>query len=104
MSLVLEPAPVSSRQARWRDVASKASPLACVVLLGLFFGLVVALAGINALILCASLVGCIFILRDFRIGVVLLILLVPISRSTVFPHEVLGVTGLNPLNLLLLGT
>jgi O-antigen ligase len=104
MPLVLEPAPGSSRQARWRDVASKASPFACVVLLGIFFGLGVALAGINALVLCVSLVGCIFILRDFRIGVVLLILLLPISRSTVFPHEVLGVTGLNPLNLLLLGT
>jgi O-antigen ligase len=59
---------------------------------------------LNALYLCVSLVGCVFILRDFRVGVVLLILLLPISRSYVFPHAMLGVTGLNPFNLLLVGT
>jgi len=36
--------------------------------------------------------------------VVLLILLLPISRSTEFPHAMMGITGLNPLNLLLIGT
>ncbi|HET7766801.1 MAG TPA: O-antigen ligase family protein [Burkholderiales bacterium] len=83
---------------------SGVTTVACVALLGAFFGLVVAVAGLNALYLCVSLIGCIFILRDFRIGVVLLILLLPISRSSVFPHELLGITGLNPLNLLLFGT
>ena len=89
-----------SEPARWLGVTT----VACVALLGAFFGLVVAVAGLNALYLCVSLIGCIFILRDFRIGVVLLILLLPISRSSVFPHELLGITGLNPLNLLLFGT
>lgn len=89
-----------SERARWSGVTTSA----CVALLGAFFGLVVAVAGLNALYLCVSLIGCIFILRDFRIGVVLLILLLPISRSSVFPHELLGITGLNPLNLLLFGT
>jgi O-antigen ligase len=89
-----------SESARWPCVTT----FACVALLGTFFGLVVAVAGLNALYLCVSLIGCIFILRDFRIGVVLLILLLPISRSSVFPHELLGITGLNPLNLLLFGT
>src|SRR2546430_7115809 len=38
-------------------------------------------------------------------SVVLLILLMPISgSSTLFPHEMFGVVGLNPLNLLLVGT
>jgi O-antigen ligase len=78
--------------------------LAGILLLGAFSGLAVALAGLNALYLCVSLIGCVFILRDFRIGVVLLILLLPISRSEVFPHAMLGVTGLNPFNLLLVGT
>jgi hypothetical protein len=91
-------------QAPWRRLASGLPAAACVAALGAFFGLVVAVAGLNALYLCVSLIGCVFILRDFRIGVVLLILLLPISRSNVFPHEMLGVTGLNPLNLLLLGT
>jgi len=75
-----------------------------IALLGAFWGYVVAIAGLNALILAASLFGCVFILRDFRIGVVLLILLLPISNSYLFPHAMLGITGLNPANLLLFGT
>src|SRR5213594_180247 len=75
-----------------------------IALLGVFWGFVVALTGLNGLYLCAALVGCAFILLDFRIGVVLLILLMPISRSAAFPHAMLGITGLNPVNLLLLGT
>ena len=77
---------------------------AAVALFAGLWGLVVALAGLNALYLCLSLLGCAFILRDFRIGVVLLILLMPISRSAIFPHAMFGVTGLNPLNVLLVGT
>jgi hypothetical protein len=98
------PSYAASGSERWRRIASQSRALWCIALLGAFFGLVVAVAGVNALYLCVSLIGCIFILRDFRIGVVLLILLLPISRSTVFPHEIMGITGLNPLNLLLLGT
>ena len=96
----LGPAAGSPGAARWSGLAT----LAWVVPLGAFFGVAVAVAGLNALYLCISLIGCIFILRDFRIGVVMLILLLPISRSSVFPHELLGITGLNPLNLLLFGT
>ena len=75
-----------------------------LALLGAFWGAAVALAGVNALYLCISLIGCAFILRDFRVGVVLLIVLMPVSTSALFPHAMLGVTGLNPLNLLLAGT
>lgn len=67
-------------------------------------GVLVGLSGVNALFVCLSLVGCLFILRDFRVGVVLLTLLLPISRSAYFPHAMFDVTGLNPLNLLLAGT
>src|SRR5262249_16864684 len=94
----------STIAARCRRIASVLGTIACVALPGVFFGLVVAVAGVSALYLCVSLIGCIFILRDFRIGVVLLILLLPISRSTVFPHEMLAITGLNPLTLLLFWT
>jgi O-Antigen ligase len=87
-----------------RSDASRFSTLAGFALLGIVWGVVVAVAGLNALYLCISLIGCVFILLDFRIGVVLLIVLMPISRSTIFPHAMLGVTGLNPLNLLLIGT
>src|SRR5262245_55727690 len=93
-----------AKPSRWRRIVERAGLLALVALPAAFFGLVVAVAGLNALYLCVSLLGCVFILRDFRIGVVLLVLLLPISRSAVFPHELLGITGLNPLNLLLAGT
>jgi len=75
-----------------------------LALLGAFWGSAVAVADLNALYLCVSLLGCVFILRDFRVGVVLLIALMPISNSNVFPHAMLGITGFNPLNLLLVGT
>ena len=84
----------------WRRIALRLSALGGLALLGAIGGALVAVAGLNALYLCAALIGCVFILRDFRIGVVLLILLLPVSRSIVFPHSMLGITGLNPFNLL----
>jgi len=75
-----------------------------IALFGAFWGAMIALTEVNALILAVSVLGCAFILRDFRFGVILLVLLMPISASTLFPHAMLGVTGLNPLNLLLAGT
>jgi O-antigen ligase len=74
------------------------------MLLAIVGGAVVALTEVNALYLTLALIGCIFILFDFRIGVVLLVLLLPISRSAMFPHAMMGITGLNPLNLLLVAT
>lgn len=88
----------------WRRIARKLSVFAGIALLGALWGSVIAIAGLNGLFLAAALIGCVFILRDFRIGVVLLILLLPISRSYMFPHAMLGITGLNPVNLLLAGT
>ncbi len=88
----------------WRRIALKLSAFAGIALLGVLCGSAVALGELSALYLCACLIGCVFILRDFRIGVVLLILLLPISNSSVFPHAMLGVKSLNPVNLLLIGT
>jgi O-antigen ligase len=87
-----------------RAVAVELSLSAGIALLGVFWGCAVAVAETNALYLCVALIGCAFILLDFRVGVVLLVLLMPISSSTVFPHQMLGITGLNPVNLLLVGT
>jgi O-antigen ligase len=86
--------------------AAGAPPAAAWGLLaaGALAGAAVALAGVNALILCAALLGCAFILLDFRVGVVLLVVLMPLSRSHLFPHAMFGITGLNPVNLLLAGT
>lgn len=78
-------------------------PLAAA-LAAVFAGIAIALADFNAAFLFISLLGCTFILYDFRIGVVLLIVLMPISGSAVFPHEMLEIKGLNPFNLLLVAT
>ena len=75
-----------------------------LALAGVIAGAAIAFADVKALILCAALLGCAFILLDFRIGVVLLIVLMPLSRSALFPHAMFGVTGLNPVNLLLAAT
>lgn len=88
----------------WRTVAVRTSVLGGLALLAAFSGSLVAISGWNALFLCAALIGCAFVLRDFRVGVALLILLLPVSRSTVFPHAIFGITGLNPFNLLLAAT
>ena len=78
--------------------------LSGIALFAAVWGSAVAVVGVNALYLCISMIGCVAILIDFRIGVVLLILLMPISRSYIFPHAMFGMTGLNPVNLLLVGT
>jgi O-antigen ligase len=88
----------------WRRIGSRICVLGGLALLGAFWGSAIGVANWTAVYLCASLLGCVFIVRDFRVGVVLLILFLPLSRSYVFPREMLGITGLNPFNLLLLGT
>ena len=71
---------------------------------GAFWGLAVGLGGLAALIICLALVACVFCVRDFRAGVAMLILIMPIAQSYMFPHAMFGITGLNPLNMLLVVT
>ncbi|HWH41883.1 MAG TPA: O-antigen ligase family protein [Usitatibacter sp.] len=78
--------------------------IAGMVLLGLLWGVVVSYTGVTALLLCLSIFACIFTLLDFRAGVALLIVLMPISQSYLFPHEMFGITGINPLNVLVAAT
>jgi hypothetical protein len=67
-------------------------------------GLGVALGETEAMIASLTIIICCAVLADFRVGAVLFILLMPVERSVLFPHSVFGVTGLNPLNLLLAAT
>lgn len=83
-----------------------AGPQALLIigLVGAIWGVAVAAGGVTSFYLCVSLIACGLILVDFRIGVVLLIVLMPLSgSSTLFPHEMFGIVGLNPLNLLMAG-
>jgi O-antigen ligase len=80
--------------------------VAAVAMLALAIGSGYALAmgEMAGLYVTVSLVCAIAVLLDFRIGALLLILLLPASRSTLFPHSLMGIAGLNPINLLILAT
>jgi O-antigen ligase len=80
--------------------------LAMVVLAGVAVagGYALAVGELQALYLGLSLVACVAILIDYRAGAMLLVLLLPISSTAVFPGSMMGITGLNPINLLLVGT
>src|SRR5256714_3137172 len=79
--------------------------LLAIGLLGAAWGLAVAAGGLTSFFLCASLIACGVCLFDCGGAVVWLFRLLPMSgSSTLFPHEMFGLVGLNPLNLLLAGT
>jgi hypothetical protein len=63
-----------------------------------------AVGEIEALYITLGLAGCVAVLIDFRVGTLLLVVLLPISASAVFPRGLFGITGLNPINLVLAGT
>jgi O-antigen ligase len=67
-------------------------------------GYTLAMGEMVGLYVALSLVLAVAVLFDFRTGAVLLILMLPFSASSLFPHGMLGITGLNPLNLLLMAT
>ena len=72
--------------------------------LALASGISLAFAELEALYITVSLTVCLAVLYDFRVGVVALVLLVGLQNTAYFPHGLMGITGLNPSNLLLAGT
>ncbi|HEY5897294.1 MAG TPA: O-antigen ligase family protein [Burkholderiales bacterium] len=70
-------------------------------LLAIASGIGIALGELQALVAALSVIGCLAVLSDFRIGAVLMIIMLPIEGSYLFPHSAFGVTGLNPLNMVL---
>src|SRR3954467_6370486 len=88
-----------------RPVGNDAPPLAAVIGIGLLCalgGISVAVANVNAVMLAIAVISCLVVFYDFRFGVVMLILVLPVSASDLFPHELFGITGLNPMNLLMI--
>jgi hypothetical protein len=67
-------------------------------------GVGIAVGAIEALIASLTVFAAVAVLVDYRIGAVLLIVLLPISASYVFPHAMFGYQGLNPLNVLVFAT
>ena len=82
----------------------QAAGMAVLIAIGLVLGATVGVLGVGGAVLAVSGLAAIFVMRDFRVGVAMLVLLMPISQSYVFPHEMFGLTGLNPLNLLVVAT
>jgi O-antigen ligase len=82
-------------------------PVLGIVGLGLtavLCGLGLAIGEYEAMVVALTVIACAAVLIDFRVGAVLLIVLLPVEPSYLFPHSVFGLTGLNPLNLLLAAT
>ena len=75
-----------------------------VVAISVLGGMATSILEWSAVYLAMGLILSVFILIDFRVGVITLILLIPFSSSKLFPHQLLGIIGLNPLNLLLMAT
>src|SRR5947207_4817748 len=78
-----------------------------VVGLGLFgvvAGVGLAVGEFEALIASLTVLACGAVLADYRIGAVLLVVMLPVQGSYLFPHSVFGITGMNPINFLLVAT
>lgn len=76
-----------------------------LVFAAVFFGAMSALLGgeiaLAGLLLAAVMAATI---TDFSVGVVALCFFLPLAATNLLPRQVLGVTGLNPLNLIVVGT
>src|SRR6185503_12997047 len=99
MAAILNPVPAIRGLTRLQWAA-----LAAAIVLALGWGAFVAVAGPSAALICAAAIVCVFTVRDFRVGVMMMIFIMPISASYIFPRAMFGITGLNPLNALMIGT
>src|SRR4029077_13453340 len=103
------PVPGTSLRDRWERLrdsprAREIAVFLALVAFAFVWGAAVAYAAVGATLLAFSFIACLLCLRDFRVGVALLIVIMPISSSTLFPHAMFGMTGMNPLNLLIVAT
>ena len=71
---------------------------------GVACGMLLAVGELAAFYVAVTLVTGIAVLFDFRIGAVLLMLVLPFGNTQFFPHNLFGLSGLNPLNLLFAAT
>lgn len=73
-------------------------------LMVVFFGIAVPIAGIIVPAFLVVLILMAWTALDYRVGTVLVLVLIHISGTVFIPRELGGVQGLNPINLLILGT
>lgn len=67
-------------------------------------GVALAMGELEALYVTMSVALCFAVLADFRIGAVALVLILPLQDTNLVPHQLMGVTGLNPSNLVMFTT
>jgi hypothetical protein len=75
-----------------------------VVALAVGSGYALAVGEVAGMYVALALIGSVAVLIDFRVGAVLLLLMLPMSPSDLFPRSLMQVPGLNPLNLLVAAT
>jgi O-antigen ligase len=103
-------AAVSTYSSPFRAGAPQAGPagialgIGALTLLGALMGVGLVMGEVDAFYVCLSVIACLGVLYDFRIGAVLLIIMMPIASSPLIPHSLLGITGLNPINVTLFAT
>ncbi len=69
-----------------------------LIALGAAMGVSLVFGELDALWVSLSVIVCLAVLYDFRVGAVLCIILLPLSETNLFPHNLFGVTGMNPFN------
>jgi hypothetical protein len=75
-----------------------------LIAFGAACGTMLAHGEVDAFFVSISLILGIAVMADFRIGAVLLIMLLPMGATHLLPHGLMGVPGLNPVNVLVLAT
>lgn len=70
----------------------------------ILFGMAVPIAGVIVPAFIIVLIFMAWTALDYRVGTVLVLVLIHISGTVFIPRELLGIQGLNPINLLILGT
>jgi O-antigen ligase len=71
---------------------------------GVASGMAIAFGETAAFYITLSAILAAAILFDFRLGAVVLIVVLPLSQTNFFPHSMFGVPALNPFNILVLAT
>jgi hypothetical protein len=72
--------------------------------LAIALGFAVAVGEVAAFYVALAVVAGIAVLFDYRIGAVLLIVLLPMGATNFMPHSVFNIPSLNPFNILLIAT
>jgi len=67
-------------------------------------GVALAYGELSAFYVALSLICGMAVMYDFRIGAVLLVIMLPMGATHLFPHSMMNVPGLNPNNILIVAT